>query len=1241
MGKRAPWMLIGLAIACVVVVAPAIAETLPVAGDAALAISPETGRVEGLTLAGKPLAATGGFRVTDAATGESAELFAPLSDAPGGPRAAYAADELGLRLDAQFIPREGALEVACSLQDSTGEDRAVTLSFALGMDATGWRWWDDMRRSSTIGDAGVFANSLNIAHYPLCCVEDGRRALGLAIPLDRMVTHRTLYDAEARELRMEWDLGLSAATTKFPSRADVRFFVLAPDPAWGFRGALEAYYRAHPEPFSTHATTRGLWMTFHDLAKIPLAEDFHFGFHETGLHSPALNRELGVASMRYVIPGQIDVLLPFDAPKDQSFDEVEAWVRENGPERAREGLLRRLEIMRDCALEGEDGSPSRHAFYANWARGRLVYDCLVNSDPDLPVAEPHAAFMNEAVAKAAAELEAQGEALGGIYLDNFQGGQPNFRREHWASTDHPLTFRGTPPRPCTLAGIGEQEYAEHLNREHWPQGRIVFANGWREPQIFHSAVLDAGGTETFWATKQARLGPRWDWCRATMQGKVHTPLLKFDREEFNALFSHLEDYLAEATFYGFYPSLYTSGGWRYQSYWADPAMFERHREQFRLYVPVVDRLQEAGWEPATRATLSDPRLGIERYGGPEDGAFYLTVYNPLPEAQTVAVQSDLRCEAADAVAVDLLHPEVWYALDRGRVAFETTVRGMECRAFLVCGRDEAVQALWERGMSALTVVGEEPALTEALGNVRATLSDATPATDDAQLHETLKPLIELAAYRDTSYRDAGTRHYIRLRARECALHLGAALALDRGVHLDDVMPMVDELPAGTSPEPMMSRERWHGAVWLEGRGDAGLPRPHERASFGTVVDASEDAMMAVFMARSYRITWPVLLEAEVGADGAVELRATNMTGEAVEATVSAQAPEGFALTPASRQVTLAPDETQTLRFELTGPDAFAGEATVSFRAVADGQPVGWTAITVPWLQQPVNLLPQADFEGVEGAPESAVLGGSAEIVADDPRSGEACLRVSSAAATGDQMCHWSLPVEGEPPRELLVSGWSRAESVSGGVGKTYSVWVGGLTTAGGNVHLGTVQFDPGTHDWQRRSATFAVPRDLATLNVWALFRDRKGSAWFDDIFVGPSMGARGVNLASSAQATPPEAAVVIDGRVGEGAPALDLPANPDGHSLELRWEEPVQISRAVVHWPEGERRPLSSTEFALQYHDGRDWCYWALGHNYVPEQPTVLKAPPVVADRLRFVQAPQGGAIDARDELHVSEIEVF
>lgn len=1214
----------------------------------ALLLSPDTGTVTGVQTAGGAVDATGGFRLRDVVADKTIELSAPLMADDDARTAAYAADDLGLALDATFTPRGHAIEVACSLRDTTGQDRAVTLSFALRLEAVGWRWWQDIRRSVDIGDTGVYTNGGTSSTYPLCCIEDGSRALSLAIPLEPMVTHRTLYDAAARELRIEFDLGLSPATLRFPSRADIRFFILYPDPEWGFRAALERYYQAYPEPFTTHATTPGGWMTFHDLADIPLPEDFHFGFHELGQKSPELNQKLGVACMRYVLPGQLDVFLPFDAPKGQSFDEVEKWVREQASEGSREGYLRNLRIMRDCVIWDEKGEPVVHSLYASWARGSLVYDCFVNSDPALPVENRHSDLMDASIARAEQELQDKGVEPGGVYLDNFGGSTPNYRREHWATLDDPLTFRGNPPKPCALVGTGEQQYARHVGAGQHPLGRIVFANGWMRPEMFHTATLDAGGTETPWSTEQTRLGIHWDWCRALMQGKVHTPLLRLDKPEFNSLFSHIQDYTAEATFYAFYPSLYSPGGYPYQSFWVEPGMYERYRAEFRRCMPVIDMLHEAGWQPVTHAHLSDARLGLERYGEPRDGAFYLALYNPFDEAVPVTLTSDLRWSGVDPVAVDLLDPGTWYALPEGRVALQTTVRGGECRVLRIGGREQAVQWLWERGMQALKLLIEQPGeLADTLAALSAGLAGATPGSADAALAAALQPIHD-ATLADAGPYEATPHRHATVRARECDEYLCAAVALQRGVHLDAALPVADaltELPAaaeGASVVPLDHSE-------------SSSLRPGERVAVGTLLAVAQappaatvaqapppaPAPLTLFASRAYDVSWPVRLRATMGPAGEVELTATNRGTRPTDAALQADVPEGFALSPAAVDLSLAPGETKRSAHTLQGPEGFAGEAGVTLRAMRDGAPVGWLSASVPWLDPSANLLAQSDFEGVEGAPQGAELGGDARVVTEDPHSGEACLRVENQTGTGDRYCLWRIPLDGPPPDRLLVSAWSKAENVSGDIDKTYSMWIGSRTADGGWLLLGTLEFDPGTHGWQRRTAVLPVRRDVTSLNVWALFRDRQGVAWFDDIFVGPSMGTRGVNLARDAEAADADASVVLDGLTGPDAPILHRGSNEQGHSLEFRWPAPIQVTRAVIHWPEGEKRPRSSTEFALQYHNGREWVYWAVGHIYMPEQQSVLEAAPVFTDRLRYIQAPRGGSVDSRHELAMSEIEVF
>jgi hypothetical protein len=70
--------------------------------------------------------------------------------------------ELGLNLKANFLPGRDHVAIEGSVTDTTGRDRAVTLLFALPLDATGWQWGDDARRSRLIGGSGEFANTVNL-----------------------------------------------------------------------------------------------------------------------------------------------------------------------------------------------------------------------------------------------------------------------------------------------------------------------------------------------------------------------------------------------------------------------------------------------------------------------------------------------------------------------------------------------------------------------------------------------------------------------------------------------------------------------------------------------------------------------------------------------------------------------------------------------------------------------------------------------------------------------------------------------------------------------------------------------------------------------------------------------------------------------------------------------------------------------------------------------------------------------
>jgi len=77
--------------------------------------------------------------------------------------------------------------------------------------------------------------------YPFACVISGKAGLGVGIDLNRPVVSRILY-IPGQGLAIEFDLGLSPNTFKFPDAAVLSWVAFGVDPAWGFRSATEKYY---------------------------------------------------------------------------------------------------------------------------------------------------------------------------------------------------------------------------------------------------------------------------------------------------------------------------------------------------------------------------------------------------------------------------------------------------------------------------------------------------------------------------------------------------------------------------------------------------------------------------------------------------------------------------------------------------------------------------------------------------------------------------------------------------------------------------------------------------------------------------------------------------------------------------------------------------------------------------------------------------------------------------------------
>jgi len=85
------------------------------------------------------------------------------------------------------------------------------------------------------------------------------------------------------------------------------------------------------------------------------------------------------------------------------------------------------------------------------------------------------------------------------------------------------------------------------------------------------------------------------------------------------------------------------------------------------------------------------------------------------------------------------------------------------------------------------------------------------------------------------------------------------------------------------------------------------------------------------------------------------------------------------------------------------------------------------------------------------------------------------------------------------PDPITISGWSRAENVSGDADANYSLYADVVYNDGSPLYGQVAPFDTGTHDWQAKSVTIHPEKPIHSITLHALLRYKTGRVWFDDV----------------------------------------------------------------------------------------------------------------------------------------------
>jgi hypothetical protein len=107
----------------------------------------------------------------------------------------------------------------------------------------------------------------------------------------------------------------------------------------------------------------------------------------------------------------------------------------------------------------------------------------------------------------------------------------------------------------------------------------------------------------------------------------------------------------------------------------------------------------------------------------------------------------------------------------------------------------------------------------------------------------------------------------------------------------------------------------------------------------------------------------------------------------------------------------------------------------------------------------------------------------------------------------------NIEINQSSPAPIVVTGWSKAENVSGTPDGNYSLYVDAVYTDGENLFSQIAPFTVGTHDWESQSVTIRPTKPVKGITLHCLFRDKTGKAWFDDVSLrqeaGPELARNG------------------------------------------------------------------------------------------------------------------------------------
>lgn len=524
----------------------------------------------------------------------------------------------------------GGKSETATLQDTSGKDRAVTLYYVERFQDSNLGWWQDIRTKSPITASTQELNNWgsvtggaidSISIYPIACVTGSHlgRAVGSIVETPRVV--RTGFNAPSGLLYVAFDLGLTGTSVyhSFHGYGSINVGVVHydVDPTWGFRSAMKTYYGLFPDAFQRRNSPDGIWLPFTDPSTIANVQDFGIKYHE--INNQTVTSQLlqfdnsqGIVAFRYSEPDDYGIQMASTIP--QTYDNAVQILQQA----AASGDLKAQAVL-DTGMKDEGGNYILQFQSAPWLHGA---NWLLNDNPLLPWSDTNPSGASLVYTPQIADSlygpnnQYKPGILGGEYIDSMENHPTilDYGGQAVTLADSPTTFSNTSYRPVVPDWMSKYDLLAYMSQDLHHRGKLFMANQTPVNHFIYAFLLDAMGIEANW-NSGGTWSPESDSTmiqRRTMS--YHKPYLLLQNTDFTQFGpAQVQKYFERSMFYGVFPSFFSADA-ADSPYWEQPDLYNRDRPSFKQYIPIIQHLSAAGWEPITYASTDQSNVYIERFG---------------------------------------------------------------------------------------------------------------------------------------------------------------------------------------------------------------------------------------------------------------------------------------------------------------------------------------------------------------------------------------------------------------------------------------------------------------------------------------------------------------------------------------------------------------------------------------------------------------------------------------------------